>query len=79
MYAARIYAHGRQLAFPLYRAIVTALEAHEGDLVLVRVHLPYVTFCVANSFQAQALEGFTKDQLPPSHSEVLRELAKAVR
>lgn len=79
LYAVRVYEHGRQLVFPFYSILTHALGLHAGDLLLVRVHLPYVTFCLTTPAQAVAVEKFGKDELPPSYKDVLLELAKVVR
>lgn len=78
LYACRLWAQGKQLIFPLYNAIVTALQAKAGDLILVRVHLPYVTFRIANPDLTMPIPRFSPEQLPPSYKELLEELAKAV-
>jgi hypothetical protein len=79
LFACRLYAHGRQLVFPLYTMLVQAIGATPGDLVLVRVHLPFVTFRIANPDLALPIMRFDHDQLPPTYREVLEEIAKAIR
>lgn len=76
LYAARLYLHGQQLIFPLYRSIVSTLEAKPGDLVLVRVHLPYVTFRIAHASLAMPIEHFDREQLPPDYKELLAEIGR---
>jgi hypothetical protein len=79
LFACRLYSHGRQLVFPLYTMLVQALSAKHGDLVLVRVHLPFVTFRIANPELSIPVPHFDHDQLPPTYREVLEEIAKAIR
>jgi len=78
LYACRLWRQGKQLVFPLYDAIIAALGAKAGDLLLVRVHLPYVTFRIANPDLSMPVPRFTPDELPPSYAEMLQEVAKAV-
>lgn len=65
LYAARIWQMGKSVVFPLYAAVMEAIGAKAGDLVLVRVHPPYVTFRVANPKGAVPTEGFDPAELPP--------------
>lgn len=76
LYAARLYRQGGQLIFPLYRAIVNELQVKPGDLVLVRVHLPYVTFRIAHAPTAMPVERFNPDELPPDYKEALAAVAR---
>jgi hypothetical protein len=78
LYAVRLWRMGKQLVFPLYVSVLEALGARHGDLVLVRVHLPYVTFRIANPDLTMPIPRFSPEQLPPSYKELLEELAKAV-
>lgn len=70
---------GKQLVFPLYTSIIEHLGAHAGDLLLVRVHLPYVTFRIANPDLAMPIPQFDECDLPPSYRELLLELLKSKR
>lgn len=79
LYATRLWAHGKQLVFPLYDAMIKALSARAGDLVLVRVHLPFVTFRIANPDLSMPIPRFSPEELPPSYAELLIEVAKAIR
>lgn len=76
LYAVRIYKQGNQLVFPIYKQVVAALEAKAGDLLLVRVHLPYVTFRIAHASLAMPVEHFDPAQLPPTYAELLAEIGK---
>jgi len=79
LYACRLWRQGRQLIFPLYDAVIQALGAKAGDLLLVRVHLPFVTFRIANPDLTMPVPRFNHDELPPSYRELLAEVAKAIR
>ncbi len=75
LFAARIWRMGKSVVFPLAQMLMQALEAHPGDLVLVRVHLPYVTFRIANPDLTLPVTRFTAAELPPSYQELMKELA----
>ena len=79
LYACRLWTMGKQLVFPLYTAIIRELGARSGDLVLVRVHLPFVTFRIANPDLTMRIPRFEADDLPPTYKELLLELHKAVK
>lgn len=79
LYACRLWKHGAQLMFPLYSSIVAALTAKPGDLVLVRVHLPFVTFRIANPDLSMPIPRFNHEELPPSYRELLQILAESIR
>lgn len=65
--------------FPLYKSIVKAIGACAGDLVLVRVHLPFVTFRIANPDLSMPVPRFNHDELPPSYRELLQILAESIK
>jgi hypothetical protein len=79
LYAARLWSHGKQLIFPLYVAIQEALNARPGDLVLVRVHLPFVTFRIANPDLTMPVPRFTGEELPPTYRELLQFIAESIK
>lgn len=79
LYACRLWRMGKQLVFPLYTSIIEHLQAHAGDLVLVRVHLPYVTFRIAVPDITMPIPRFEECDLPPSYRELLLELLKSRR
>lgn len=79
LYACRLWTMGKQLVFPLYTAIIKALDARAGDLILVRVHLPYVTFRIAQPDLSMPIPRFEGCDLPPSYEELLRELLRSKR
>ena len=68
LYAARIWQMGKSVVFPLYKAALEAIGAKPGDLVLVRVHPPYITFRIAHPDRAVPVSTFHPDDLPPEHA-----------
>jgi hypothetical protein len=70
---------GASVVFPLAKMVMQALEARPGDLVLVRVHLPYVTFRIANPDLTLPVPRFRPEELPPSYSELLRDIGAAIK
>ncbi len=79
LFAARIWRMGKSVVFPLAQMLMQALEAHPGDLVLVRVHLPYVTFRIANPDLTLPVPRFRPEELPPSYAELMKELAANIK
>ena len=79
LYAARLWQHGKQLIFPLYTSIIDALGARPGDLVLVRVHLPFVTFRIVNPDLTMPVPRFNHEELPPSYRELLQFIAESIK
>ena len=65
LYAVRLWNHGKSVIFPLYHAVMKALNANVGDLMLVRVHPPYITLRVARPESLMPVEQFTEEELPP--------------
>lgn len=79
LYAVRLWQQHKQLIFPIYTAIVNALGAKAGDLVLVRVHLPYVTFRIANPDLTLPTPHFAPDELPPTYRGLLAMIQESLR
>lgn len=65
LYAVRLWRMGKSLVFPLYTAVANALHAEQGDLLLVRVHPPYITMRVGRPDSLMPVEQFTENELPP--------------
>ncbi len=65
LYVVKIWRMGSSVVFPLYKALLAALHASPDDLLLVRVHPPYVTFRVAHPDQVMPVDRFGPDELPP--------------
>lgn len=79
LYAARVWQMGKSVVFPLYKAVLDAIGAKAGDLVLVRVHPPYVTFRIAQPDKAVPAASFTSRELPPaSPRDLKRQLEELV-
>ena len=66
LYAARVWKWGKSTVFPLYSAVLAAMHCVPGDLLLVRVHPPYITLRVAHPESVMPVEQFTDAELPPS-------------
>ena len=66
LYAARVWKWGKSTVFPLYSAVLAAIHCVPGDLLLVRVHPPYITLRVARPESVMPVEQFTDAELPPS-------------
>lgn len=79
LYAVRLWSQGKQLIFPLYVALIDAIQAKAGDLLLVRVHLPYVTFRIANPDLTLPVPRFSDHELPPTYRDALKEILAATR
>lgn len=79
LYAMRLWRMGKQLVFPLYSSIIAAMGARAGDLILVRVHLPFVTFRIANPDLTMPVPRFNHDELPPSYRELLEYIARSIK
>jgi hypothetical protein len=65
LYVVKIWRMGSSVVFPLYKALLGALHASPDDLLLVRVHPPYVTFRVAHPDQLLSVDRFGPEDLPP--------------
>ena len=78
LFAARIWRMGQSVVFPLAKMVMQALDAQPGDLVLVRVHLPYVTFRIANPDLTLPVPRFRPEELPPSYAELVKELGQKI-
>ncbi len=65
LYAVRIWRAGKSVVFPIYQAVLQAIHAMPGDLLLVRVHPPYITVRVARPESLMPVEQFTDQELPP--------------
>ena len=59
LYAVRLWRTGKSVVFPIYSAVLKALHADVGDLLLVRVHPPYITLRVARPESLMPVEQFT--------------------
>ena len=66
LYLVKIWRMGSSVVFPLYKALLEALHATPDDLLIIRVHPPYVTFRVAHPEQIMPVERFEEADLPTS-------------
>ena len=66
LYLVKIWKMGSSVVFPLYRRLLKELHASPDDLLLIRVHPPYVTFRIAHPEQVMPVERFEEGDLPPS-------------
>lgn len=64
LYLVKIWRMGSSVVFPLYKGLLEVLHATPGDMLLVRVHPPYVTFRVAHPDQVMHVENFSEADLP---------------
>jgi hypothetical protein len=66
LYLVKIWRMGNSICFPLYKALLQAIHASPDDLLLIRVHPPFVTFRVAHPDSLMPTERFTVEDLPPT-------------
>jgi antitoxin component of MazEF toxin-antitoxin module len=66
LFSGRIWKMGSSIVFPLPKMLREALNAKPDDLVIMRVHPPYVTFRVAIPEATIPVERFEREDLPPS-------------
>jgi antitoxin component of MazEF toxin-antitoxin module len=66
LFACRVWRMGKSVVFPLPKLLMNAINAKPNDLIICRVHPPYVTFRVASPDGAIPLERFEREDLPPS-------------
>jgi hypothetical protein len=65
LYLVKIWKMGSGAVIPLYKRVLEALHASVDDLLLIRVHPPYVTFRIIHAEQSMPVERFTDEELPP--------------
>jgi hypothetical protein len=70
---------GSSVVFPLYQLLLKAIHAGPGDLLLVRVHPPYVTFKVAHPELLIPAETFERVDLPEEPPALLGRLGSRGR
>ncbi len=63
-YVAPVWRMGKSVVVPLYKLLTRALGILPGDLLLMRVHPPYVTFRLLNVKEQMPVESFTVEDLP---------------
>lgn len=57
---------GKSVCFPLQKLLREALGVKPDDLLIMRVHGPYVTFRIAQPEAVIPVERFEREDLPPS-------------
>lgn len=75
----RLWKHGKTLMFPVHSGLVDALRCGPRDLVLIRMHLPFVTFRIVEPYLSLPIGRFDHPDLPPSYKELLETLAKGAK
>jgi antitoxin component of MazEF toxin-antitoxin module len=66
LFCVKIAQWGRSTVVSLQHALLEAIGAKVGDMLLVRVHPPYVTFRVAKPEAQIPVETFRPDDFPPA-------------
>ncbi len=66
LYAARVWRSGNSIVFPLFKSIREAIGAHPDDLLIIRVHPPYITLRRADPNLIVPLDELTTADLPPA-------------
>ncbi len=61
-----IYQWGNSVVMPLYKGWREAIGAHVGDLLIARLHPPYITIRVAHPERLIPIGTFGPEVLPPS-------------
>jgi hypothetical protein len=54
------------VVFPLYKRVRDALGARPGDVLVMRLHAPYLTLRVARPEKIIPIDDFGPEVLPPS-------------
>ena len=66
LYTVMTWKLGNGVVFPLYRVVRQALGMHTGNLLIARVHVPYLTIRVAQPERIIPIDDFGPEVLPPS-------------
>ena len=54
------------MVFPMYKAVLAALGARPGDILIARLHPPYLTIRLAHPERIIPIDTFGPEVLPPS-------------
>lgn len=73
----RVKRWGQSLAFIIPRNLREDMDIHEGDIIAIRVHRPYATFCVWPMQKLAPLGEVDVAVLPPTDPLRLRDARKA--
>lgn len=66
LFTGRIWRMGKSIVFPLPKILREAIDAKPDDLMICRVHPPYITFRVARPDAVIPVDRFEREDLPPS-------------
>jgi hypothetical protein len=69
LYTVKVWRQGSQRVFPLYRAVLAALDFdldNPNELLIIRVHAPFVSFRVAKPERLIPVENWDPAVLPPA-------------
>jgi len=72
----RVKRWGTSLAFIIPRNLREDMDIHEGDIIAIRVHRPYCTFCVWPMSKLAPLGEVDVAVLPPTDPMRLRDAGK---
>jgi hypothetical protein len=57
---------GNGVVFPLFKVVREALHWHPGELLIARIHVPYLTLRLAQPERYIPIDQFGPEVLPPS-------------
>lgn len=66
LYTLPLWGWGHSVVFPMYKAVLQAIGARPGDMLIARVHPPYLTIRVAHPERIIPIDTFGPEVLPPS-------------
>lgn len=66
LYTLPIWQWGNSVVLPLYKAVRAALGASPGDILIARIHPPYLTIRLAHPEHIIPIDQFGPEHLPPS-------------
>ncbi len=69
LYTVKVWRQGTQRVFPLYKAVLAALDFdldNPDELLLIRVHPPFISIRVAKPERLIPVENWDPQVLPPA-------------
>lgn len=66
LYTVMTWKLGNGVVFPLHKVVLATLGWHPGDLLIARVHAPYMTIRLAQPERVIPIDTFGPEVLPPS-------------
>ena len=66
LYTLPLWGWGHSVVFPMYKAVLAALGARPGDILIARLHPPYLTIRLARPERIIPIDTFGPEVLPPS-------------